>query len=308
MSTGLAGGADQAGNSDQAGSADQESAGSAQRAPRQRLAGVRVTSLAATLPGPVAARRLTREGAEVIRVEGPCGDILRTVAAALVDDLTRDQETVQLNLKDPADQEVLADLLEGAHLLLTSSRPAALARLGLTPASVAQRWPRLGWVAIVGALGDRAEESGHDLTYQAEAGLLGSGTELPRVLLADLSCADRVVTEAVLALREVELHGTGGYAEVGLLESARDLGEPLRHGLTAPGGILGGGNPAYNVYPARSGRVALAALEPHFWKRTRELLQVSGTHEELAAAFAQRDAADWEAWGLAHDVPVVAVR
>lgn len=273
-----------------------------------RLAGIRVVSLAGTLPGPVAARRLTREGADVVRVEGPAGDILRAVAPALVDDLTRDQETLQLNLKDAADQVRLADLLDGAHLLLTSSRPGALARLGLTPQSVAQRWPRLAWVAIVGATGDRAEEAGHDLTYQAEAGLLASGTELPRVLLADLSCAERVVTEAVLSLREVERHGTGGYAEVGLVESARDLGEPLRHGLTAPGGVLGGGNPVYNIYPARSGRVALASLEPHFRARTLELLGVEGTHEALAEAFLQRDAHAWEAWGAEHDVPVVAVR
>lgn len=273
-----------------------------------RLAGVRVVSLAGTLPGPVAARRLTREGAEVLRVEGPAGDILRAVAPALVDDLTRDQETIRLDLKDPAGQAQLAERLEGAHLLLTSSRPSALARLGLTRETVAQRWPRLAWVAIVGATGERAEEAGHDLTYQAEAGLLGSGTELPRVLLADLSCAERVVTEAVLMLRQTELHGTGGYAEVGLVEAARDLGEPLRHGLTVPGGVLGGGNPAYSIYPARTGRVALAALEPHFRARTLELLGVQGTHEALAAAFLQRDADEWEDWGRTHDVPVVAVR
>lgn len=274
----------------------------------RRLGSVRVVSLAGTLPGPVAARRLTREGAQVTRIEGPGGDILRTVAPALVKDLVRGQATVQLNLKEPEGRARLDDLLEDAHILLTSSRPSALARLGLTRHSVAQRWPRLAWVAIVGATGDRAEEAGHDLTYQAEAGLLGGGTELPRVLLADLACAERVVTEAVLCLREAEQHGTGGYAEVGLVEAARDLAEPLRHGLTAPGGILGGGNPAYGVYPARSGRVALAALEPHFWARTRELLGVDGRHEELAEIFLQRDAEEWEAWGAEHDVPVVAVR
>lgn len=38
-----------------------------------RLAGVRVVSLAGTLPGPVAARRLTAEGAHVVRIEGPAG-------------------------------------------------------------------------------------------------------------------------------------------------------------------------------------------------------------------------------------------
>lgn len=272
-----------------------------------RLSGVRVVSLAGTLPGPLAARRLRAEGAEVIRVEGPGGDILRTVAPDLVDALVGDQQVIQLNLKDPIGQARLDELLDGADLLLTSSRPAALARLGLTRETVAQRWPRLGWVAIVGATGDRAEEAGHDLTYQAQAGLLGGGTELPRVLLADLSAAERVVTESVLALRQSELHGTGGYAQVGLVESARDLGEPLRHGLTAPGGILGGGHPGYAVYPARSGRVAVAALEPHFWTRLVDLLGVEGTHQALAEAFLDRDAPDWEAWGSEHDVPVVAV-
>ncbi|USQ75914.1 CoA transferase [Ornithinimicrobium cryptoxanthini] len=272
-----------------------------------RLAGVRVVSLAGTLPGPVAARRLRAEGAEVIRVEGPGGDILRTVAADLVDALVGDQQVIRLNLKEPADRARLHELLDEADLLLTSSRPSALARLGLTREVVAQRWPRLGWVAIVGETGERAEEAGHDLTYQAQAGLLGAGTELPRVLLADLSAAERVVTECVLALRQADLHGSGGYAEVGLVESARDLGEPLRHGLTAPGGILGGGHPAYAIYLARSGRVAVAALEPHFWARLLDLLGIGGTHAELAAAFLERDAQDWEAWGSEHDVPVVAV-
>lgn len=276
--------------------------------PGRRLAGVRVVSLAGLVPGPVAARRLTAEGAEVVRIEGPAGDLLRTAAPAFVDDLTRGQQVVQLDLKDQADHERLAERLDTADLLLTSSRPSALARLGLTREAVAERWPRLWWVAIVGATGDRADESGHDLTYQAQAGLLGSGTELPRVLLADLHAAERVVTESVLALRQAQLTGRGGYSEVGLVESAYDLGEPLRHGLTAPGGVLGGGHPGYNVYPARSGRVAVAALEPHFWVRLLDLLAVDGTHEALAAVFVQRDAQDWEAWGGAHDVPVVAVR
>lgn len=273
-----------------------------------RLAGVRVVSLAGTLPGPVAARRLTAEGAHVVRIEGPAGDILRTVAPTLVDDLTAGQETLQLNLKDTADRARLHELLDGADLLITSSRPAALARLGITRSEVAQCWPRLGWVAIVGATGERADEAGHDLTYQAEAGLLGSGTELPRVLLADLAAAERVVTESVLALRHTELHGVGSYAEVGLVEAAWDLAEPLRHGLTKPGGVLGGALPGYNVYPARSGRVAVAALEPHFLARLVELLDVDGTHESLAAAFLARSASEWEAWGAEYDVPVVAVR
>ena len=42
-------------------------------------------------------------------------------------------------------------------------------------------------------------------------------------------------------------------------------------GLTASGGILGGGFPGYGLYRAREGHVALAALERHFWERLRAL-------------------------------------
>jgi crotonobetainyl-CoA:carnitine CoA-transferase CaiB-like acyl-CoA transferase len=38
----------------------------------------------------------------------------------------------------------------------------------------------------------------------------------------------------------------------------------LVSGLTRPGAAVGGGHAGYRVYPCRDGRVAVAALEPHF--------------------------------------------
>src|SRR5581483_11764846 len=98
----------------------------------------------------------------------------------------------------------------------------------------------------------------HDLTYQADAGLVRDA--LPQALVADVMASEHEFGEAVLLLRRPE----GSVADIGLSESLAPLAACLRHGLTAPGGILGGGAPRYGVYPALSGYVAVAALEPHF--------------------------------------------
>ena len=73
--------------------------------------------------------------------------------------------------------------------------------------------------------------------------------------------------------------------------------------------MLGGRFPGYNLYPARKGWVAVAALEPHFLTRLVEALDLTdGSKEALAEAFLSRPAADWELWAAERDIPLVAVR
>ena len=138
-----------------------------------------------------------------------------------------------------------------ADLLLTSHRPAAVARLGLGADRLARDFPRLRSLAIVGSTAD-PEAPGHDLTYQAKAGLLRDG--LPVSLWADLLGAERVYGEALLLLRSPG----GSRCDVGLYESLDTIGMPLRHAVTSHGGPLGGGLAAYGVYAAREGEVAVA--------------------------------------------------
>ena len=62
----------------------------------------------------------------------------------------------------------------------------------------------------------------------------------------------------------------------------------------------------YGVYPARTGFVALAALEPHFERRFSELLGLP-IGADPSSRFLERSAEEWEAWAREHDVPMVAV-
>ncbi|MBA2443384.1 MAG: CoA transferase [Rubrobacter sp.] len=273
------------------------------------LSGLRAVTLAVNVPGPAAAARLREFGAGVVKAEPPGGDPLARYNPAWYRALSDGQEVLSLDLKEAAERERLHGLLANADLFLTSSRPAALQRLGLIPAGLHEEYPRLGWVAIVGHPSPRADEPGHDLTYLAGRGLLDP-PDLPRTLLADLAGAERAVSAALglLLARERGAYTTA-YAEVALSEAAAAFDQPLRHGITGPGGLLGGGLPGYNLYRCSEGWIAIAALEEHFLEALRSGLGLpEAGYEDLQKAFQRRTAAYWEGWAAERDLPLVAVR
>ena len=278
--------------------------------PLRPLQGMQVVSLAVNVPGPVAAAQMRNLGADVTKVEPQTGDPLSKAAPRWYGDLALGQTIVALDLKNPEERTRLDELLETADLLLTSSRSASLERLGLGWKKLEAQYPNLSQVAIVGDPAPRDNVPGHDLTYQAGLGLL-TPPDLPRTLLADLAGAERAVNAALalLLVRERSTGGAGGYAEVSLAESAAAFAEPLRHGLTAPSGSLGGGLPEYNLYQASDGWISVAALEPHFRRRLFGELGLTTTeHGDLARVFATRSARDWEAWAVERDLPLAALR
>lgn len=280
------------------------------------LRGVRVVSTAVNVPGPAAVARLVRLGATAVKVEPPGGDPLAAASPPWYAELSAGQEVLRLDLKEPADRARLDQLLGEADLLLTSSRTTALERLGLGWEALHARHPRLCQVAVVGHPAPADDLPGHDLSYQAVLGLLAGGAadgpqdapRMPVLLVADLAGAERAATEAAAALVERSATGEGCRREVALSDAAEAMAAPLRHGLTLPGAVLGGGHPGYRLYAARRGHVAVACLEPHFLARLAELLGTPATAEDLAAVFAKRTAADWEAWGREHDLPLAEVR
>ncbi len=275
--------------------------------PSRPLQGIQVTSLAVNIPGPVAAAQLTRLGARVIKVEPPAGDPVAAFSPTLYAQLTQGQEVQILDLKEPRQRQALDALLAESDLLLTATRPAALARLGLDWPQLHRRFPQLCHVAIVGYPPPQENQAGHDLTYVASLGLV-SPPEPPRTLLADLAGASQAVS-AALALLLARARGQGaGRALVALSEAAEAFALPLEHGLTGPGAVLGGGLPGYNLYRAETGWIALAALEPHFWQRLLDALGLaSASAEDLARIFAARPAQAWETWAQERDIPLVAV-
>jgi alpha-methylacyl-CoA racemase len=275
--------------------------------PSLLLEGLVVVTTALNLPGPAACARLRGLGARIEKVEPPAGDPFAGFHPTWYARLHEGIAVHRLDLKAEAGRAALHVLLESADLLVTAQRPSALARIGLGAQGLA-RHPRLCHVAITGHAAPDEEKPGHDLTYCAEAGLL-TPPSIPATLYADMAGAERAVTTA-LALVIARDRGSAVRAALApLADAALDLARPLAEGLTTPGGLLGGGYAGYNIYQAKRGWIAVAAIEPHFAARLASALGIDAlSTDALAARFIERDADDWQRWASEHDLPIAALR
>jgi crotonobetainyl-CoA:carnitine CoA-transferase CaiB-like acyl-CoA transferase len=245
--------------------------------------------------------------------KGSSGDPMSVSERGAYDTLHQGVRRLVADLKTDKGRAVLQRELAKADVLVTSFRPSVLPKLGLDWKLLHKTYPQLSMVAIEGAPGARAEEPGHDLTYMAENDLV-TGLELPASLYADMG-GSLVVSEAILQLRLQQLQkGKGARLQVALSEAAAWLGLPRTWGVTAPGAAVGGGHAGYRVYACKDGRVAMAALEPHF---AASLLRAAGladtsfqsmftpaVHVAIAAFVSGKTRRQLDALALAKDIPL----
>ncbi len=291
-------------------------------APLRPLQGVRILSLALNLPGPAALMHCRQMGATCTKLEPPPhpsapkgtpGDPMGLYNQDAYRVMHQGVKTAVVDLKTDRGQKALHKHLARTDVLMTSFRPSALTKLGLEWKALHRQYPALSMVTIVGAPGARAEEPGHDLTYLAENGLV-HGLDLPPTLYADMG-GSLMASEAVLQSRLLQLKkGKGVRLEVALSDAAGYLALPRTWGLTRSGAAVGGGHAGYKVYPCKDGRVAVAALEPHFAKAlaTEAALEMSHTmamfapesHAAIAAFLAVKTCAELDALSTAKDIPL----
>lgn len=212
--------------------------------------------LAHWMAGPAAGGVLADWGAEVVKIEPPGGDPLRTIWGALGANpdapngafvsANRGKRSVELDVTTPPGRAALDRLLDGADVLLTNLRPRALERLGLSPAEVAEHHPRVVYCSLTayGWGGPDEDRAGYDLA--AFFGRTGIAHEIttqgtpPAPLMqgiGDTFTAITAVAGILAALVERERTGRGRLVEASL----------LRTGMWALAGELGvaamGGRP-----------------------------------------------------------------
>lgn len=274
----------------------------ADQIPSDALRGIKVINMAVNVPGPLAAARLRAYGAEVVKIEPPQGDPVAGMGDSWYREMRGDAEVVTIDAKSAEGRDRIHAMLDDADVLITSMRPSALGRIGLD--SAVEAHPHLCHVEIVGD-SENPEVPGHDLTYQAAAGVLSPPT-MPKVLVADLMGAERAVSAALALLVRRGRKGAGGMARVGLRQAAEAASAPARHGFTGEGDLLGGGLPSYGLYEVEDGWVAVAALEPHFLARLTDL---TGATDEgsLSRYLRSRKRATIARWAMDHDLPIAPV-
>jgi len=242
------------------------------------LRGVRVVELAAIGPAPFACMLLADLGADVVRVDRP-GERAFGAWHRVLD---RGRQSIAVDLKHPAGQEVVLRLVERADVLVEGYRPGVAERLGLGPADCRRRNPALvygrmtGW----GQVGSLAATAGHDINYIALTGALhaigdAGGPPVPPLnLLGDFAGGGLFLANGILAaLVERERSGIGQVVDASIVDGTVVLLAMLlameEAGAWRPGrgtNLLDGGAPFYTIYEcADGGHVAVGALEERFY-------------------------------------------
>jgi crotonobetainyl-CoA:carnitine CoA-transferase CaiB-like acyl-CoA transferase len=299
---------------------------------------MRVLDLCRLLPGDFATWVLADLGADVIKVEDTTGgDYMRWTppmaghSSAMFWAINRGKRCVKLDLKQDAGKDVLLRLVDSADALLEGFRPGVMDRLSLGYDTLSKRNPSLVYAAITGygQDGPLAQRAGHDLLYNSLAGLQGiTGTPdalaVPGFQIADMAgggLGGALSVVSALLMRERDPKRQGCFLDVSMFDGVSAIVSPhianaLAGGDAAEPGrmALNGGYACYRTYRAADGRwMALAALEPKFWKAFCELVDrpdlidrglESGedVYAEVGAVIASRTRAEWEVLLMDHDV------
>jgi crotonobetainyl-CoA:carnitine CoA-transferase CaiB-like acyl-CoA transferase len=266
-----------------------------------KLEGLRVLDLSQFLPGPHFTMMMADHGAEVIRIEPPVGEPTRTIgarqgnASVWFRSTHRGKKSVVLDFKRPEGVAAFLALAQTADVVVEAFRPGVVDRLGIGDAAVRAVNPRIVYVSIAafGQTGPMAKRPAHDVSIQAESGVLSLGCDaagrpvLPGIPAADMASSLMAMNGVLMALLRRERTGRGDYIDISMQDSLVSwlvnvvgpvFGEDRDLVLANERGF--GGNAFYNVYACADGRfLTLGGSEVKF---AANLLTALGREDLIA--------------------------
>ena len=250
------------------------------------LDGIRVLDLSRLVAGNMVSLQLADFGAEVIKVEEPGkGDPLRDWRvegrSLFWKAYARNKLSLTLNLRQPRGKELLLDLIPGTQVLIENYRPGTLERMGLGPAVLNARNPRLiilrvsGW----GQTGPYAQKPGFGTLvegmsgFAAKTGFADREPVLPPTALADMVAGLYGAYATMVALREIESKaGKGQVIDLSLLE-------PMHSVVGADAAAF----KAFGKLPRRQGsRSNVTSPRNVYRTRDNRWLSISGSMQSMA--------------------------
>ena len=288
------------------------------------LAGFRVLDLTQALSGPYCTMWLADLGADVVKVEPPGGDWTRGAPPFSPDDterayggyfasVNRGKRSIMIDLKSAAGRDLLLQLAGTADALVENNRAGVMDRLGVGYEVLAERNPRLVYVAIRGFGDPRTGASpyvdwpAYDVVAQAMGGLvsitgLSDGTVVKcGPSIGDLYTGTVAALGVVSALLDAKTTGQGQFVDVAMYDAVVSLCENAVARYSYTGEVqhpAGNGHPmipAFDVFPTADGHCAIAATTDELFRVTCELLGAPQLADDprfatFAARFANRPA------------------
>ena len=198
------------------------------------LTGVRVLDLTAVVLGPLATQILADYGADVVKVEGPEGDLMRRNGISLHPGMSsifltinRNKRAVCLDLKTPEGVDALQRLIATADVLVHNMRMAAIERLGFGYEAVARLNPRIVYCVATGfgQDGPDRDRPAFDDIIQSACGLVDIASrhrdtpDYVPSLVADKTTGMALANAVLAALVHQQRTGRGQFVEVPMLET-----------------------------------------------------------------------------------------
>jgi len=311
------------------------------------LDNVVVLDLSHALAGPFASTMLGDYGAEIIKVEPIDGEISRHWGppfyggeAAYFVNLNRNKKSVALDLKQPEGQAIFLRLVDGADVVLENLRVGAVAKLGLDPARVRARQPRIVYCSVsgFGQDGPYRDRAALDLVVQAESGMIsvtgepgGRGVRAG-VSIADITAGMYAAFGILAALHARERSGRGQFIDVSMLDGQLGIlsgmiGAYLADGLVpGPLGTAYGALLPYQTFRTRTREIAIGIGSDKLWRAFCPLVGRSELAEDprfvtnaarnanrpaliatLEATFLAKTYEQWEALLMPAGIPIGAI-
>ena len=255
------------------------------------LSGLRVIDFGQYVAGPLLARMLADQGADVVRVDPPGGPRWQHPSNAV---LQRGKRSIVLDIKNARDHHIAKRLIGSADVVIENFRPGVLDRVDLSPAAMTAADPRLIYCSLPGFASDdpRAQTFAHEGLISAAAGMYGSRDGDPASApvfntLPLSSCFAALIgaNSVVAALIARERSGLGQRIEVSLFDASFELTR-----------YYGDRLPDAHGPRIRLGASTTMALTHHYACKDGRFVHLSWLEGRQLAAFAQI-AGTADTWG-----------
>jgi len=278
---------------------------------------LRVLELGQVYNGPYCGLLLAAQGADVIKVEPPGGEILRRHEISPPGGsysflmLNADKRGVTLNLKSARGREIFLDLVEHADVVVENFREDVLRDLGITWDVLSARNPRLILASGRGYRRGSPYErlAAMDFTVQAISGhmaMTGFPDQPPvkaGATFADMLASVHLFGAVLVALRDRDRSGRGRPVEVAMLDAAfpslMSYASPYLQTGIDPGRVGNRhavpGSAPYGAFPTKDGWVAIMCVTDGHWAKFCEICRdvALAGDESLRQAPARGARRDW---------------
>ncbi len=265
---------------------------------RGPLSGFRILDLTANMTGPYATMILAEQGAEVIKVEPPGGEVIRSVGTGRPNlsvyfaNLNRGKKSIVIDLKSGEGRDLVGRLAVGTDVMVQNYRPGVIDDLGLGADTMRAADPSLVYVSIsgFGRVGPYAEAPAYDHVVQALSGMAARNAN-PKVgepALVRHGVVDKttglVAAQAITsALLGRERTGLGDHVELTMLDAALHYLWPdgmMNHTSLDDEAHLPDLGAGFRLTETADGHVAMITVTDKQW---RGLMVAVGLETELEA-------------------------